>query len=76
MRYAPRVSKKWLFATFSSFYGLCLSLKLPGGKTRKVRKPEDFHAVPFAALAYRVTCRVVRCLSIMLLNSSCVEGGV
>ena len=73
---ALRVSKKWLSAAFSSFYGFCLSLKLPGGKTRKVRKPEDFHAVPFAALPYRVTCRVVRCLSIMLLNSSCVEGGV
>ena len=68
--------KKRLQAAFSSFHGFCLSLKLPGGKTRKVRKPEDFHAVPFAALPYRVTCRVVRCLSIMLLNSSCVEGGV
>ena len=68
--------KKRLQAALSSFHGFCLSLKLPGGKTRKVRKPEDFHAVPFAALPYRVTCRVVRCLSIMLLNSSCVEGGV
>ena len=44
------MSKKWLNATFSSFYGFCLSLTLPGGKTRKVRKPDvsirsDVHAV-------------------------------
>ena len=38
-----RLSKKWLNATFSSFYGFCLSHLLPGGKTRKVRKPMGFH---------------------------------
>ena len=38
-----RVSKKWLNATFSSFHGFGLSLMLPGGKTRKVRKPLGFH---------------------------------
>ena len=37
------VSKKWPSATFSSFHRFCLSLTLPGGKTRKVRKPEGFH---------------------------------
>ena len=45
-----RASKKCLVATFSSFYGFCLLLMLPGGKTRKVRKPDvsirsDAHAV-------------------------------
>ena len=35
--------KKWLNATFSSFHGFCLSLMLPGGKTRKERKPLGFH---------------------------------
>ncbi len=29
------VSKKWPSATFSSFHRFCLSLTLPGGKTRK-----------------------------------------
>ena len=39
----PRLSKKWLNATFSSFYGFHLSHSLPGGETRKVRKPPGFH---------------------------------
>ena len=37
-----RVSKKWLNATFLSFFGFRLSHSLPGGKTRKVRKPKGF----------------------------------
>ena len=34
--FASENVKKWLNATFSSFRGFCLSLMLPGGKTRKV----------------------------------------
>ena len=34
--FASENVKKWLNATFSSFHGFCLSLMLPGGKTRKV----------------------------------------
>jgi hypothetical protein len=37
------LSKKWLVATFLSFFGFRLSHSLPGGKTRKVRKPIGFH---------------------------------
>ncbi len=45
-----RVSKKWLNATFLSFFGFRLSHSLPGGKTRKVRNLKvfirsDVHAV-------------------------------
>ena len=36
------LSKKWPNATSSSFFGFCLSHTLPGGKTRKVRKPSVF----------------------------------
>ena len=48
-----RLSKKWLNAAFLSFYGFRLSHSLPGGETRKVRKPLGFH--PF-----RRTCRQSR----------------
>ena len=40
---ALSLSKKWLVATFLSFFGFRLSHSLPGGKTRKVRKPLGFH---------------------------------
>ncbi len=36
---------------FFEFCGFCLSLTLPGGKTRKVRKPLGFH--PFDAHVVR-----------------------
>ena len=40
---ALSLSTKWLVATFLSFSGFRLSHSLPGGKTRKVRKPKGFH---------------------------------
>ena len=36
------MSKKWLNATFSSFYLFRISHLLPGGETRKARKPPGF----------------------------------
>ena len=38
-----KLSKKWLNATFSSFYLFHISHLLPGGETRKARKPPGFH---------------------------------
>ena len=37
---APETVKKVAERHFFEFYGFCLSHSLPGGKTRKVRKPK------------------------------------